>query len=68
MSPLRAYREKKRLSQEDLAALLGVSRQMVGMLETGERGYTAEMAVLIEEKTGINRVMFRPDLFRKRAA
>jgi transcriptional regulator with XRE-family HTH domain len=68
MSPLRAYREKKKLSQEDLAALLGVSRQMVGMLETGDRQFTAEMAVLIEEKTGINRVMFRPDLFRKRAA
>lgn len=68
MSPLRAYREKKKLSQEELASLLGVSRQMVGMLETGERQYTAEMAVSIEEKLGINRVRFRPDLFRKKAA
>ena len=68
MSPLRAYREKKNLSQEELAALLGVSRQMVGMLETGERQFTAEMAVNIEAKTGMNRVLFRPDLFRKKAA
>lgn len=41
---------------------------MVGMLETGERQFTAEMAVNIEAKTGMNRVLFRPDLFRKKAA
>lgn len=68
MSPLKAYREKNKLSQEEIASLLGISRQMVGMLETGDRDYTAEMAVLIEEKLGLNRVLFRPDLFRKRAA
>lgn len=48
--------------------MLGVSRQMIGLLETGDREYTAEMAVAIEQKIGINRVIFRPDLFRKRAA
>ncbi len=68
MSPLRAYREKKKLSQQELADLLNVSRQMVGMLETGERPFTADMAVHIEETLGINRVLFRPDLFRKRLA
>ena len=36
-NPLRAYREKNALSQEALAARLGVSRQMVGLLEKGER-------------------------------
>lgn len=74
---LRSYREKKKLSQEQLAerlkagrstARLRVSRRLVGMWETGERAITAEWAVEIEKILGINRVLHRPDLFRKRMA
>jgi transcriptional regulator with XRE-family HTH domain len=67
-NPLKAYRTAKKLSQGEIAEKLGVSRAMVGFLENGEREYSAEMAVLIEERLGLNRVLFRPDLFRRRAA
>lgn len=56
------------MSQQDIATKLGVSRAMVGLLENGERGFTAEMAVLIEDKLGINRILLRPDIFRRKAA
>lgn len=65
-NPLRGYREKHGLSQEALAEKLGVSRQMVGMLENGERQFTAEMALKVEVELGIDRVLIRPDLFRRR--
>lgn len=61
--PLRAYREENNLSQQDIADRLNVSRQLIGMLETGERPYTADMAVAIEKELGIPRARFRPDLF-----
>ncbi len=67
-NPLRAYRAKNKISQEELAGRLSVSRQMVGMLESGDRQFTAEMAVKVEERLGIDRVLIRPDLFRRRAA
>lgn len=67
-SPLRAYRERKGLTQEELASKLNISRQMVGALENGEREYTAEMCLTIERELGIDRVLLRPDLFRRRAA
>ncbi len=67
-NPLRAYREKNELSQQEVADRLGVSRQMVGMLESGAREYTPEMALKIEQRLGIDRVLVRPDMFRRRAA
>lgn len=67
-NPLKAYRKQKALSQEAVAQKLGISRAMVGMLENGKREFTAETAVLIERSLGINRVLLRPDLFRREAA
>lgn len=67
-NPLKAYRERKGLSQEEISALLGCSRQMVSFLESGERSFSAEMAVKIETALGIDRILLRPDLFRKKAA
>ena len=65
-NPLRAYRERKGLSQAELAEKLKVSRSTVGMLEIGAKPFTAEMAIRIEERIGIDRVLLRPDLFRRR--
>lgn len=65
---LRAYRDRNQLSQEEVAERLGISRSMVGLLENGEREFTADMAVRIEERLGIDRVLIRPDLFRRKAA
>lgn len=63
--PLRAHREANDLSQQEVADKLKISRAMVGLLETGEREYSAEMAILIEEKLGIDRAKVRPDLFKR---
>lgn len=63
-NPLKAYRKRQRLSQQEVADKLGISRGMVGLLENGQREYTAETAVLIEKRLGINRVVLRPDIFR----
>lgn len=68
VNALLAYREKKGLSQQQVADALGISRQMVGFLENGERPFTPEMAVHIERKLRINRLLILPGLFRKRAA
>jgi transcriptional regulator with XRE-family HTH domain len=63
MHPLKSYREENELSQQQLADRLGISRQMVGMLETGERDCTADMCLLIEKKLGIPREEILPELF-----
>ena len=67
-NPLKAYREAKQLSQQEVADKLGVSRQMVGFLENGEREFTPEMAVKIEKELGIPREEILPELFRRAAA
>ena len=65
---LKTYRAMHGLSQQQVAKKLGISRQMIGFLETREREFTADMAVLIEEKLGIPREDVLPELFRRRAA
>lgn len=65
--PLKAYRDEKDLSQQQLADKLGVSRAMVSMLEVGGRPYTADMCLLIEKRLRIPRERMRPDLFEKAA-
>lgn len=65
INPLKSYREERGLSQQELAAQLDVSRQLVGLLETGAREFTAAMCVRIEERLGIDRAKCRPDLFQR---
>jgi len=65
-NPLRGYRKKHRLSQEDVARRLGVSRSWVAMVERRERPFTDKMCLLCEAKLGIDRMITRPDLFRRR--
>lgn len=66
--PVREYRDKEGLSQEELAEKVGVSRQMVGLIETGERRIAAEDVAAWERTTGIPRAKLRPDIFGKAAA
>jgi transcriptional regulator with XRE-family HTH domain len=56
------------MSQQEVAAKLGISRQMVGLLETGERPFTARMAVLVERELGIPRMSVCPDPWERAAA
>lgn len=65
--PLLVYREKWGLTQEELAVKLGVSRQLIGLIESGGRGVTPARALDIEAKTN-GEVTFGelvPDLYKK---
>jgi transcriptional regulator with XRE-family HTH domain len=61
--PLRQYREKRGLNQEELADLLGVSRQMVGLIESGARRVTPENAKAWAGITGISKAALCPEIF-----
>lgn len=61
--PLREYREKAELSQDDLAETLGISRQMVGLIETGERRITPENALAWERLIPVSKEKLCPDVF-----
>ena len=67
-NPLRAYREKNGLSQQELADLLGVSRGLVSLIETGDRPITPENAKEWESKISVPREKLCPDVFRRQAA
>src|SRR6202453_4171187 len=50
---IKALREERKLSQEDLARLFGFKdRQTVSAIENGERGVSAEELILAVEKLG----------------
>lgn len=44
---LKAARNEKNLSQGELAALVGVSRQTISSIETGQFNPTAKLALLL---------------------
>ena len=44
---LKSARMEKNLSQEELAALVGVSRQTISSIETGQFNPTAKLALLL---------------------
>lgn len=62
--PLKAFREKQEppLTQQALAALLGVSKAAISRWETRERQPEQELLPVISEKTGIPISELRPDL------
>jgi len=62
--PLRIYREKEGLSQEELAEKLGISRQMVGLIEAGERAVTPENALQWEKLIPLPKERLCPKIFR----
>ena len=51
---LRAYRERRGLSQEAFADLLGVHRTYMGGIERGERNLTLKTLERIAEQTGVS--------------
>ena len=67
-NPLRAYRRTKRLPPDAVAGMLGIHPATLRSYENGHRRITGEMSVKIERLLGIDRVLLRPDLFRKREA
>ena len=44
---LKEMRAEKRLSQEDLAKLVGVSRQTISSIETGQYNPSAKLALVL---------------------
>lgn len=62
---LRSYRTKKGLSANEVAAQLGIAASTLRSYENGNREVGGDLAVKIEKKLGIDRVLIRPDLFRK---
>lgn len=73
--PFTEYREKEGLTQEELGDILGISRQMVGFIESGERAITAKNALEWEKlipvsKHAMCREIFGPEpkAERKKAA
>lgn len=65
--PLLAYREKHHLSQQELADKLHVSRQLIGLIESGERRVSPDNAVEWEAILGIPREVLCPEVFGRKA-
>lgn len=61
--PLQIYREQNDLSQEDLAGKLGVSRQLIGLIEAGKRSVTPENAKEWELLIPVSKEALCPDIF-----
>jgi len=66
--PFKAYRAAKSLSQEELGALLGVSRGMISLIEIGARPINAKKARDWEVLTGIPKERLCPEVFGEQAA
>jgi DNA-binding XRE family transcriptional regulator len=62
LPPLKAFRKKQNLSQQELAKLLDVDRVTVARWETGIRKIGSDRLSEISAKTGIPRGKLRPDL------
>jgi transcriptional regulator with XRE-family HTH domain len=63
--PLTKFREDKKLSQPELARLLGVGRSTVHRWEAETRRIDRDLLPAISEKTGIPAKELRPDLIEE---
>jgi transcriptional regulator with XRE-family HTH domain len=65
MENITSYRSKHGLSREQFGALIGVSAEMVRLIERGLRPITPERAVQLEAVTAgeLTRQALRPDIF-----
>lgn len=50
-------------TQVKLACATGYSQNLISLIQLGKRKISAELAVAIENATGITRYELRPDLF-----
>lgn len=66
--PLRAYRKAHGLKAEEVASKLQVAASTLRSWENGTRQLPPDMALKIERLFGIDRILMRPDLFRRKAA
>lgn len=66
---IKKYRRTHRLSQKELAELIGVTQGCINHIETGRRTASPKLAVQFENKTNgeIKRASLRPDIFGKAA-
>lgn len=64
MHPLTRFRNahRPRLTQADLARMLGVSRSYIHRVEEGQRKVGAELLCTVVERTGLSPAVLRPDL------
>ena len=62
MNALRAYRDANRISQQELAGRLKVSRMTLLRWENGKRAINPDKLAEISKETGIPKRELRPDL------
>ena len=60
--PLKSYRKRKRLTQDQLSKRLGVARVTLARWETGARNIDDDLLPKVSALTGIPRPLLRPDL------
>jgi putative molybdopterin biosynthesis protein len=66
-NPLKDFRTREGLSQDDLAKLIGVSRETITRWENGARKPDENKLLTIAEKTGIQPSTLRPDIAARRS-
>lgn len=64
-NPLLTYRTKNGLSQLELAEKLGISRQLVSLIESGKRRITPDNAVDWAPRLGLGRNSLLPASFAR---
>jgi transcriptional regulator with XRE-family HTH domain len=63
--PLKAYRIQHKLTQGQLASVLGVSDAMITHIENGRRPVTPKNAIEWEGRIGLSRSLLCPEIFGK---
>lgn len=64
--PLAQYRDEHKLTQQDLADRLGVSRGLISLIEIGEREIQWAQAQKWEAILGISREKLAPDIYGRK--
>ena len=67
MRELNIWMQKNGVTQNELAAQLGVSQSFLSIMLHGKRKPSVKTAIKIEEVTGIPYERQRPDIFKKGA-
>lgn len=66
--PLKAYRVQHKLTQGQLATVLGVSDATITHIENGRRPVTPKNAIDWEGRIGLSRAVLCPEIFGKLGA